>query len=739
VVPSLAPERFAQSAGTHTEAPMIDSLLELLDSVSRSGDGWSAACPAHDDSRNSLSVGLGEDDRVLVHCHAGCQAEEIVAQLGLSLADLFPDTGRRDSASRGSGATVQQPSGEGLQLADYAAAKGLAEQFLRSLGVADLSYNSHPAIRIPYLGLDGGEQAVRFRLALDGDDRFRWKKGSKPLPYGLWRLEEARRVGYVVIVEGESDCHTLWYHAIPALGLPGANTWKDERDAGYLEGIETIYVVIEPDKGGETVLRSLSGSRIRDRVRLVSLGEHKDVSDLHVSGGPFLRTVEEAQRASVPLSEHEHAQQEAVIRAAWEQCQSLAERPDILDCAVAELRRGGLVGEQRAVKLLYLALTSRFLERPVSVVVKGPSSGGKSYTAQQVLGLFPEDAYYVLTAASERALAYSAEPLEHRFLVMFEAAGMDNDFTTYLIRSLLSEGRIRYETVEKTSEGLRPRLIERQGPTGLLVTTTRVSLHPENETRMISLPVTDTREQTGAILRALAEGQQGQSDFVPWHALQSWLTGAEHRVEIPYAIELAEKVPPVATRLRRDFGALLSLIRSHAILHQASRNRTGGGEIVATLDDYRVVRNLVVDLIGEAVETSVPDTVRDTVAAVQRLQAQHDATFTGTSYESAGVTLAAVAKDLGDMDKSTASRRIQVALRHDYLRNLETRRGKPFKLVLGQPLPEEQEILPPPDDLIGSGGTVAALPELRVTPSPQEGTPAIEPAPAFDADSLDLF
>src|SRR3712207_9275856 len=37
-------------------------------------------------------------------------------------------------------------------------------------------------------------------------------------------------------------------------------------------------------------------------------------------------------------------------------------------------------------------------------------------------------------------------------------------FQTYLIRSLLSEGRIRYETLVKTSEGVKPRLIEREGP-----------------------------------------------------------------------------------------------------------------------------------------------------------------------------------------------------------------------------------------------------------------------------------
>jgi hypothetical protein len=43
------------------------------------------------------------------------------------------------------------------------------------------------------------------------------------------------------------------------------------------------------------------------------------------------------------------------------------------------------------------------------------------------------------------------------------AVGMASDFATYLIRSLLSEGCLRHGTVEKTKDGLVPRLIEREG------------------------------------------------------------------------------------------------------------------------------------------------------------------------------------------------------------------------------------------------------------------------------------
>src|ERR1700733_3375146 len=51
--------------------------------------GWTAQCPAHDDRNASLSLGAGDDERALLHCHAGCSTEEIVAALGLELRDLF--------------------------------------------------------------------------------------------------------------------------------------------------------------------------------------------------------------------------------------------------------------------------------------------------------------------------------------------------------------------------------------------------------------------------------------------------------------------------------------------------------------------------------------------------------------------------------------------------------------------------------------------------------------------------
>jgi len=47
----------------------------------KSGRGWSACCPAHDDSTPSLSIQDADDGRVLVHCHAGCEQAEVITAL----------------------------------------------------------------------------------------------------------------------------------------------------------------------------------------------------------------------------------------------------------------------------------------------------------------------------------------------------------------------------------------------------------------------------------------------------------------------------------------------------------------------------------------------------------------------------------------------------------------------------------------------------------------------------------
>ncbi|MEZ4521155.1 MAG: hypothetical protein R3A46_05875 [Thermomicrobiales bacterium] len=85
---------------------------------------------------------------------------------------------------------------------------------------------------------------------------------------------------------------------------------------------------------------------------------------------------------------------------------------------------------------------------------------------------------------------------------------------------------MRYATVEKTGGGLRPVNIDREGPTGIITTSTR-RVEPELETRLLTLQVADTADVTRAIMAADAARRNGHApespDLEPWHAFNTGL------------------------------------------------------------------------------------------------------------------------------------------------------------------------------------------------------------------------
>jgi putative DNA primase/helicase len=340
-------------------------MLDRLNVASRNGEKAMSFCPTHDD-RNNPSLSLrAENGKLLLHCFAGCQPQDIVSKVGLQIRDLFieggggisipPNTPARlhatgetpHSNGQNERAISDARPEHGCTLKEYSEAKKLPEGFLRGLGLRDVTYLEKPAVRIPYPDEEGQEVAVRFRVSLDGVEKFKWRSGDKPGPYGLRLLGEARAAGLVVLVEGESDCHTLWYHEIPALGIPGASNWRDGW-ATYLDSIEKIYAVIEPDQGGDALRERLTKCEaIRERLYLLELGEHKDPSALHLAdpdrfGERFEAALEEAK----PWIELERAEAEAASRDAWERCQELAEEPDIPGYFAMELARSGVAGRR---------------------------------------------------------------------------------------------------------------------------------------------------------------------------------------------------------------------------------------------------------------------------------------------------------------------------------------------------------------------------------------------------------
>lgn len=181
-----------------------------------------------------------------------------------------------------------RPLPTGCTLAAYARAKQLPIAFLSSLQLSEtratVARCTVPVVLMPYRDHEGRVVAVRRRVALEevpGIGRFRWRRGDHPLLYGLWRLEQMRAAGWVLLVEGESDAQTCWLHNVPALGVPGANTWQP----GWGDALADLEVCVwqEPDCGGEALVRAVRAGV--DEITVLRPPEGlKDLSEAHCRG-----------------------------------------------------------------------------------------------------------------------------------------------------------------------------------------------------------------------------------------------------------------------------------------------------------------------------------------------------------------------------------------------------------------------------------------------------------------------
>ena len=144
----------------------VDALLAQLNKVRKSGDGYVARCPAHEDRSPSLSITM-KDGKTLLYCHAGCDVESIVDALGLTLSDLMPPKPSRPRSPDSKFAAIWNAAIP-CEIHPY-----LRTKRVRSYG---LRQNSEGLLLIPMRDVDGKLHGLQ-RIWPDGDKRH--MKGSK--------------------------------------------------------------------------------------------------------------------------------------------------------------------------------------------------------------------------------------------------------------------------------------------------------------------------------------------------------------------------------------------------------------------------------------------------------------------------------------------------------------------------------------------------------------------------------
>lgn len=278
----------------------IETVLKRLDGAHKSGAGWTAHCPAHEDRSPSLSIREGDDGRVLLRCFAGCTFDALCAALGLAQSDLFATEGehaveRLEPAQRDRART--QPQGAGAFLpwraqrlwdaslaearADavtdrnaevfrYVRRRGLLEAWELCLfgtlhateafvhGLRHWGRSGHRLI-VPLFDADGVLVNVQARCIVDHERKTLFPKGSRvkgTVFANAAALQLLRRTaapgGPVIYAEGLTDFLALSIiSAWPVFAAPGTPFAVDAISA-WADGA-FVLLAIDNDAAGERV------------------------------------------------------------------------------------------------------------------------------------------------------------------------------------------------------------------------------------------------------------------------------------------------------------------------------------------------------------------------------------------------------------------------------------------------------------------------------------------------------
>jgi hypothetical protein len=215
----------------------VERILDRLEGVKSSGSGWSALCPAHDDSAPSLSLGEGDEGGAVIKCHAGCETEDVVKAMGLQMSDL---------------------AGKPRVVAEYPYTDEAGNVLYTIQRWQPKDFRTVPA-----------KVAVADRTL-----------------YARQWIEWARETGNTIyVVEGEKDANSLIERGIPATCNPhGAGKWLPHY-SDLLKGCDVVVVADNDDKGlmhARDVYKHIEP--VAESVKVAKPSYGKDVSELLAAG-----------------------------------------------------------------------------------------------------------------------------------------------------------------------------------------------------------------------------------------------------------------------------------------------------------------------------------------------------------------------------------------------------------------------------------------------------------------------
>jgi hypothetical protein len=311
--------------------------------------------------------------------------------------------------------------------------------------------------------------------------------------------------------------------------------------------------------------------------------------------------------------------------------------PRLLERIVADARLTGLVGEADNVLVGYVAAVSRKLDDPLALIIQSSSAAGKSSLMDAILAFIPPEDKVQYSAMTGQSLFYMGHAeLRHKTLAIAETEGAER--ATYALKLLQSEKRLSIASAGKDPKTGRQITHDyhTEGPTQVMLSTTRAELDEELHNRCLILTVDEGPEQT----RAIHERQRAAhtlDGLLAARARAAVLDRHHHAQRLieplavvnPYAAQL--RFPDHRLRSRRDHSKYLNLIRAVTLLFQHQRpvrELTRHGQTVryveATPADIAVANRLAAHVMGASLDELAPQTralLRQLAALAERLAA----------------------------------------------------------------------------------------------------------------------
>ena len=267
----------------------LKELLGYFEKVRKIGtaagckETYEALCPSHRDKKASLHISETQDGKILLHCKAGCNTGDVLADVGLTMADL----GEKPTLSwqKNLEDYIKKP------MIDYYHYEDEEGRYLFT--------------KLRFQESDG-EKAIRYGQLNKQKDFMKLGKGCRAGSlYNLPALLEAIRRGFpVYIVEGEKDVETMKRLGLTATTAGGTSDWKKDY-AKYFIGARVV-ILPDNDKPGQDLAGKIEKD-LRDyahsiKMVTVSKQEHGDVTDYLQGEGSKEELLDLIQREAATLA-----------------------------------------------------------------------------------------------------------------------------------------------------------------------------------------------------------------------------------------------------------------------------------------------------------------------------------------------------------------------------------------------------------------------------------------------------